>query len=310
MSLILSTGNFASAEVKSTEVVADFNSIVLATDSLFKTDLRGKTLFVFDIDNTTLKTTVDLGSEHWFLWQKGLLDSGQLGVPAVTNSVDSLLRIQSWIYEIGSMEPVDSKIPEFLKEIQTFSSLHSNVYAIALTSRTLFMRDSTHKEFAINNLKFSTEKVLGLPDYGGPYLPYDLNDPVKSGLSHEDIASFKLPQPQLVSFENGVLFTQGQHKGIMLKLFLARLKTQFSNIVFIDDRPHHIAGMNQVFNVRTEKLYSYQFVKAKSWIDGFNQSDKSTAQNAWCALSKGLATALVSSKNLKLNLCETNPPNE
>ena len=134
--------------------------------------------------------------------------------------------------------------------------------------------------------------------------PYDLKNLSESGVTEEDRELFKLGSPQEVSIEKGVFFTQGQHKGIMLKILLHRSSQVFKNVVFVDDRSHHVSGVRAVFKTQPQKMFSYQYVRSKEWIDQFNNSTKEEVQRAWCLFSRGIVEVLFATdRNLIFNPC-------
>lgn len=264
-------------------ITANFQEIkqkILDTLSLI--DGR-KTLVVFDIDNTILRTDTDFGSEHWFLWQKELIEKGVTSVPAVTDSLANLLTIQGWIYQITKMRPVASEIPAIITTIR-----RQGAAAIALTSRTLGVRDATLRELENNRMEFSSAEELGLNEFLQPKPAYSPLSPGESGLSEADISEYALTKPLLAEFDRGVFFTQGQHKGILLKILLHASAKKFTHIIFVDDRPHHVAGMRAVFQNLPESVYTFQFTKSAEWIIPFQQGEKLDAREQWCQFSLGL----------------------
>lgn len=299
ISLLVTTAIQASAIDVQSKVTARFSEIATDVTKILAGSKPSETLVVFDIDNTILKTATDFGSEHWFLWQKKLLDQGIKELPLVAHSMEDLLRVQAWIYQIGRMQPTAAEIPQ---EIAAFRSAGAQV--VALTSRVLAARDASLKEMTLNQIQLSTAKELGLKIPIQAELAYDLQNLSESGLILQDVTEFKLGPAQKVAFENGVFFTQGQHKGIMLKILLHRTSRNFKNIIFVDDRPHHIQGMRDAFKTRPEQLYTYQYIYAQQWIDAFNSSQKQAVQKAWCYFSRGLLQAkILDSKKDNLNYC-------
>jgi hypothetical protein len=284
----------ARAEIAGSLVTPHFNEVLQMTR-----DLKGPgTLYVVDIDNTLLKNTSDLGSEHWFLWQKKLLEGGVRNLPLVADSQESLFEIQNIIYQAGRMTPVSS---EFIDHLNFSAAQGAQV--IALTSRLAEMRSATLKEMQSNLVPLSSRKKLGLQDFTEAELPYDLNHPENSGLSRQEVEEMQLSSPRPVTFDSGVFFTQGQHKGAMLRSLLHRSLARFQNIVFIDDRVHHVEGMKIAFKNRPEKLYAVQYTRSREWIDTFNAGDKQEAQNSWCKLVAGLVTSNIGFNGDKFRKC-------
>jgi hypothetical protein len=212
-------------------------------------------------------------------------------VPAVAKNVDDLLMVQGWIYQMGRMSPVASGQVDFIRE-----AVQKGAHVIALTSRMINVRDATLKELQGNGMNLTSAKELGLTNFLQATLPT---------FSPSDVEDFKLGPARDANFDGGVFFTQGQHKGVMLKTLLQGLPREYTNIVFVDDRSHHIEGMRAVFKERREALYSYQFTHSLDWVQAFNKSDKLESQEAWCALAKGLrASAIRNPSDLRFHVCE------
>lgn len=280
-------------------VTSSFSDIDKMTRSLVATDPVG-TLYVTDIDNTFFRTASDLGSEHWFLWQKGLLEAGHQALPLVTNSLEGLFAIQGWIYQAGTMEAVANQGPALLRDIT-----RSGAHAIALTSRVLEAGDYSAREFRDHQAPLSSSEDLGLKTFLQTTLPYHLDNLESSGLNAQLVQELKLGAPKEVVFEGGVFLTQGQHKGAMLISLLSQLPRRYRNIVFVDDRAHHISGMRQAFRHRAENLYTFQYTRSLNWVEAFNKGDKAQVQTVWCELARGLRLAGVGAeRGVSFRTCE------
>lgn len=230
-------------------------------------------LVVFDIDNTMMATDIDLGSEHWFMWQSDLIKQG-IGPEggAVASTVADLLRVQTWIYAVTGMHPTDATLPETM---HAFSE--RGVRTMALTSRGPEMRDATLREIARAGIDLGRTAPGPQGGYAGPFF-------VDGGAKP-------------VLFENGVMLTQGQHKGVMLAGILAKTGAAPRAIVFMDDRPHHLDGVQDSFKDRAERVYTVQYDHERAQKAKFAASDKAEARAQWCLLSHGLAAILESSES-------------
>lgn len=240
-------------------------------------------LIVWDIDNTLLRLDDDFGSEQWFNWQKGLIESGLVQLPAVTNTPQNLLTVQSWIYQARPMHLVDQRQAPWNWKLR---SLGSSV--IALTSRVIEVRDPTLREIAANRIPLSGPADLGLPLSPQPYLPYDIRYPETSGLTRADLQRFKLNEARPVLFADGVFFTQGQHKGVMLKTLLHRLSRAYKYVLFIDDRPHHVEGMRAAAATMSPEIFSVHYNLSEQWTTPFLEGDKTTVEAQWCEFTRQL----------------------
>lgn len=239
---------------------------------------------VFDTDNTILATDADIGSEHWFMWQSDMIKAGDFTHGAVARTVADALKYQGYILTVSGMHPVEDRIGRDVGELT-----RAGVHFLVLTSRMLDVRDPTAREFARAGIDLKTNALGPNGGYPSSYLPYDPAHPEKFGLTAEDVVRFKLTEPKPVNYENGVFLTQGQHKGSMLKTLLAKSGATVKAIVFVDDRPHHLEGMQQAFESRPEAVFTVQYQHELEKIEAFKASDKAEVTRQWCAFAAGVA---------------------
>jgi hypothetical protein len=242
-----------------------------------------RVLLALDIDNTTMETPKDIGSEHWFLWQAKLIDEGRFGDGAVAKTVKDLLTIQSFIIGQSKMSAVEARIPI---DLQKFGK--QGVKMMALTSRDMNVHDATERELARNGFPYANYAPGPKDGYPGTFKPYDLSHLEASGLSESDVSEFKLKEPSDVSYERGVFLTVGQHKGIMLRTILAKTHQNFDAIIFIDDRLKHSEGMQAAFTDHPATVTTIQYTHTAKKIQKFEASDKAQAKSDWCEFAKGL----------------------
>lgn len=268
-----------------------FTGVRAVIDTAIATTTPDKVLVVFDLDNTILATDSDFGSEHWFHWQSELIQQqttgGALNPALVAPAVDGLLKIQGYIYAVTPMHATESTIAPNIQELAA-----QGVRFMALTSRGLDVRDATLRELARNGIDFTATAPGPRGGYAGAYLPYETNAPDTYGLTAADVVAFKLAAPKDVVFEHGVMLTQGQHKGSMLKTLLAKTGTTFDAIVFVDDRPHHSLGIQAAFDLRPEQVRTVKYGHEAAHIEDFRASDKTKVRAQWQALKPGIAAIL------------------
>ncbi len=261
----------------------DFGSIERLAGELFQFIDPHEVLVVFDIDNTLLKLERDLGSEQWFLWQKELLDQKNHQLPLVADSLEDLLTVQSWIYHTYPMTLVTPAEGYWIHRLRQLGAA-----TVALTSRSLNVHEATLREVYNNALELAKAEELGLDGNGYAYLPYSLENPEASGLSRSDIDIFKLGSPREVVFDQGVLLTQGQHKGAMLKTLMSRMQRKFKAVIFIDDRLGHIEAMRSMSDTVPQEIYSIHFNLSETWTRPFLQGDKTKTEKDWCVFADWL----------------------
>lgn len=261
----------------------EFEDVANVIADAVKTYGGGKVLLALDIDNTTLETPRDIGSEHWFLWQAKLIKDQTLDAGAVARKIDDLLTLQGFIINQSKMTAVESRIPI---DLQKFG--RQGVKMMALTSRGLDMHDSTERELSRNGFPYASYAPGPRGGYAASFKPYDLRDLEASGLSDSDVTKFQLKEPAQVSYDRGIFLTAGQHKGIMLRTILAKTHEDFDAIIFIDDRLKHSEGMQAAFADHPAVVTTIQYTHTAKKIELFEASDKAEAKSDWCEFAKGL----------------------
>lgn len=248
--------------VASTFITPHFSDVRQAVDDAHST--TGETLVVFDLDNTILATDTAFGSEHWFLWQSELITAGN---PDVATNVNDLLAVQAWIYAVAPIHATEARISS---DLQSFAS--RGIKAMALTSRNLDVRDATLRELARNGLDMTAMAPGPAGGYPGSYRPEGV------------------PSPKDVIYEHGVMLTQGQNKGLMLRALLEKTGYAPQAIVFVDDRAHHLANVQAAFADRPELVTTIQLTHEVPKVEAFKASDKSFEKAQWCAFAAGLSS--------------------
>ncbi|MCX6116500.1 MAG: DUF2608 domain-containing protein [Proteobacteria bacterium] len=201
----------------------------------------------------------------------------------VATSIPDLLNLQTTLTNLSPMMPVELRIPSSL---QKFVERGSS--AIALTSRSPSMGDKTRFELERAGFPYRKVNFETSTDWALEHQPYNLEDIETSGLSKDDVIEFSLKTPRDVVFKNGVYLTQGQHKGIMLKTLMHKMKRKYNAIVFVDDRAHHLEGMQNAFKTSDLAVTTVQYIHERDAIERFNNSSKEAVKAVWCEVSQGL----------------------
>lgn len=267
-------------------VTPDFSVIRAKIDEVLKTTPPEKVLIAFDLDNTIMATDFDLGSEHWFLWQADMIQAKKFNEGAVAPTFADMLAVQTWILNLTQMHATEERISKDVAELGA-----KGVRSMVLTSRGLEMRDVTMRELNRNGFNFAHVAPGPTSGFPGNFLPYDLEHPERSGLTAAEVKALGLGKPAEVSFAHGVMLTQGQHKGAMLRTLLAKLGRPFEVIFFVDDRQHHSDGMQAAFAAQPEQVYTFRFSHETKRGEAFHASDKKEVKTQWCALSHALEQA-------------------
>lgn len=196
-----------------------------------------KILLVFDMDNTLLRMNQDFGSDEWYTWQRGLAGEDQAKLRALTE-------VQGILFDLSSMRP-----PEPGVQPRVVAGLQGRGFAaIVLTGRSPLYRSATERELERNGYDFGKTAVGSGEGFGGSFLPYDPANPEGAGFILPcDRERMPLPAPQKVSYQNGVMMTSGQDKGLMLRALLNRTGRHFAAVLFVDDSERNLKAVTQAF---------------------------------------------------------------
>lgn len=241
---------------------------------------RDKVLLVLDIDNTILTMNNDLGSDQWFSWQEEVMKQEGCEPVCVSRDLNKLLDAQGILFTIGTMSPTESSLPEMIQNVQK-----QNQKIILLTSRGSEIRNITEKTLEKNGYDFSKTAVGDSKGVAGTYLPYDIKNYACDSLTAEDIRVANLKEARPVSYQNGVYMTSGQNKGIMLKVFLNKFKSQYKAVVFVDDHQRHVDRMQAILGAILD-VTTYRYGGVDDRVEQFKQSDKKAVVEKWLEFKK------------------------
>ncbi len=191
--------------------IVSFDRVDAVVATLNETYGSDDVLIVLDIDNTILTSSVDLGGDFWYQWQRG-----RLGVqPESDQKVDCLFEDAiGLLYELGPMQITEASLPD---KIRTWQDSGNTVFA--LTSRSPKYRAATERELMRAGVDLSRAALS--PEDGGVPVYRDITD-------------------REWSYMQGVMMTTGMNKGAMLRMLLDRTGREFSAIVFVDDTRRHV----------------------------------------------------------------------
>lgn len=226
-------------------------------------------LVAFDLDSTLLSLNQDLGSDYWFAWQSEKIKNND-SLHRVATQISELFDIQLQLYTLSQMHPPEPEIPELVKKYQA-----SLVPMMVLTSRALGFRDVTEKALMNNGFEmFKTEPKVTF-DQSADFAPYSSSEPEKAGLTAEDISRVGLKPPNQVSYSHGVYLSAGNDKGVSLKSFLLKMRTQkVKAIVFVDDRSRHCVSVKDAFEKSDLDVVAFRYGAKDDVVSKFEESDK------------------------------------
>ena len=220
--------------IKTSQVVS-FKTVAADVASLNSQYGEANVLIVLDIDNTILTSSVDIGGDIWYQWQRGKLavkpDQSQQVACLFEDAIGLL-------YELGTMDLTEEYLPG---AIAGWQSAGNSV--IALTSRAPKYRAATERELNNKGINFEAS-ALSPRGEGAPV--------------------YREKVERELSYMKGVMMTSGMNKGDMLNLILVKTQRHFDAIVFVDDSEKNIVDVYERFKDRNDidmNIYHYNKIE-------------------------------------------------
>lgn len=289
------------SELRSTKSFADIAAAVEKAVAKYGAE---HVLLALDIDNTIMSMDNDLGSDHWFEWQRYLLENEPESPSLVASTFEGLLEVQGALYERGQMHPPEANQPETIARLQKLG-----IATILLTSRGPEFRAVTERELKRCGYDF-VPTALSVPKAETEtFLPYNPADPERNGLTKTDLEVYKLGDPRPVSYTEGLFMTAGQHKGIMLLTLLKDSPRQIRAVVYADDNLRHIGSVFSAADARGIDIGSYQYQAEDIRVQRFNYGSKKDVDQRWRAIVAESAPAARSTEVAVIEKpVQKNPP--
>jgi hypothetical protein len=281
IALVASPRLAAPAELRGTKQFADVAETVERFANKYGAE---HVLLALDIDNTVMSMDQDLGSDHWFEWQRYLLENEPESRFLVGKTFEDLLKVQGILYNRTPMHPPEAQQPAIIARLQKLG-----IATILLTSRGPEFREATQRELDRCQYKIAATAlpVRGVPE--GAYLAYDPVRPEQDGLTAAEIVTFKLPPPRPVSYANGLFMTAGQHKGIMLLTLLKDSMRDIKAVIYVDDNVRHVGNVFSSTVDRGIDIASFHYQHEDTRVQRFNYGDKQHVHARWKAIERELA---------------------
>lgn len=218
-----------------------------------------KTLLLFDIDNTLVRTLTDIGSTEWIRWQEGLADNDNSHkFCAEPNRQALYASYQRWMNRVRPNTAVmDTHAPALLQ------SYHDQGYSLLLlTARGSNIADITDEQVS----KHYGSNILSIP-----HDMFTDNDP-----------SFT---PHNVLFRNGIFFASGRDKGLCILQILAYLKAThtltFDSLVFTDDSDRECRSVSRAMRGNSISTTVFRYDADPHIQADFDIVDKSVLFHKW-----------------------------
>lgn len=245
-----------SQETFSTTTFEKTRKMILGLTKDFKPH---EVLIVHDIDNTILAHKHPLGSDQWFRWQMGLLNTRS---PYLTGK--NFEEILYWYNQAikapqSTMRLTDQEIHKILRYYK-----FDGFDLMGLTARNPGLIRATWREIKRNRV-FLVKS---------PPLPKN----VISG----NIPEFERP----VFYANGLAFISGQDKGLFLRYLLQKSSKNYKAIVIIDDQEKNVRNVHQAFEKSSVKTIGFHFLAEEKNVKAFERLSKRKVHQDFLKLKK------------------------
>lgn len=213
--IILSVVTFSKVKITKTDSYSDIEKSI---ESILKKSPKD-TLIIFDIDNTILTSSKDLGGDVWYQWQTGKLDIKASKEQKVTNLYGDAIYL---LYTLLPMNLIDEKIPSLIEKWQNESTV------FALSSRAPENMFSTTRELKKYNIDFSKSPLRNKGEEINPVF-------IEKYLGRN------------MAYIDGIALTTGLNKGKVIDYLLEKTKKEYKNIIFIDDSEKNVTNVEKEF---------------------------------------------------------------
>jgi len=234
--------SFVSSKSVVYEKVDDLN--FFKSKVLTETHPKDDVLVIFDIDDTLLEAKRFVGSNKWYLWQRGkknVFDDKNMPLSVKKEEkFNCIAGTLGTLFDLGGTNKTQENADEILSELQQYNLL-------ILTSRSIGFRGPTERELKKNNFNLAKshlmEKNIGLT--------YVFDD--------GDRASD-------VTYQHGIVMSSGLNKGLVLHDLLDKLNKSYKSIYFIDDSLKNITQMQQVWEKSETNVSIFHYTKVDQRI--------------------------------------------
>jgi hypothetical protein len=223
--ILVLTNNVANAEIVEIEKMSAVLPLV-----------KGKTLVVFDLDNTIIEPTQTLGSDQWFGY---LVDKFTKLGETPEQATDHAIEDWSEVQHASDVVPVEGSTPRLVERLQR----RGDVDVMALTARPYEMRHRTRIQLRAVGVDFEKDA----PFSENKDLPSDLN-------YHRGIVSIG---PK-------------QSKGEAITRILAAISQRYDRVLFIDDKAKHTKSVDEALAQSDLENFSFRYGAADPKVQGFN----------------------------------------
>ena len=250
-----------------------------------------RVLVVFDVDDTLLTMSHDLGGVGWYDWQDALGDEagdqpGEIG--------SALFDVQGVLFEASQMMPVEEGTKELLNMLRA-----RGVATHGLTARGPDYFGATYRELRKNDLALEIPTACEAPLCANPGVMSfeDVRAALLKDFSEDELSTIGLKTGRPAIVGNGLLMVAGQHKGLMLHLLLESYpESDFAAIVFVDDSMTNVENLMNIAPQleRDVTIVHYDRLNAHNEDLARNDERVSRAISNWSDIESAICGAMTS----------------
>ncbi len=208
-------------------------------------DAKKSILVIFDIDNTLLEASTDLGSDQWFSYRlRQYIEQGM----HIDDAVKQILPLHFYINLLINLITTEPTLADDILSIK-----NNCEHVICLTARSLPLAERTLQQLHQNNLYFH------IPELDDIY--------------------WIIKQPCL--YKQGCLFCGQNCKGDVLSAFLDKINYKPDLIIFIDDKDYNLQAVEDTahklnieyiglrYNRCDERVQNFDYEKTEIELQNF-----------------------------------------
>ena len=200
-----------------------------------------KTWVVFDIDNTLVQPTTELGSDQWFYFLIERFEQQGVGAAEALRRANEVWNATQWIVKV---EPVEAEAPAIIHRLQA-----SGVKMMALTARDRASAPVTLSQLGQIGVSFK--------------------DSAPSGKDRLFTAK-ELGGGEDGEYQSGVLLVgETNEKGKSLAAFLSATGGKPTRVIFVDDKQKHAVSVLAALEARGIPCVSLRYSAADARVQRF-----------------------------------------
>jgi len=198
-----------------------------------------KMLILFDIDNTLAAPSGDLGSDQWF---NHIVTVYQQQGFATKDAFKTAVDLYHHIHAHLDLKPAEAETPAFVASLQK-----KNIPVLALTARSFIER--TFEQLETIAIDFTPNAVTN--------------------------NTFDLSQQHPAFYQQGIIFSGNNNKGLVLCAFFDRIGYQPDKIIYVDDKEGNIKAVEEAVEKRGIEFVGIRYSRLD---DKVKKLDITTAQ--------------------------------